>query len=219
MDWSHNPLSEGDRYDMSFLSLFDRSSARIAHVDARLRLMESNAGFAEAFGTTPEELTDHALLELLHSSVQQRFARQFVSLTRGERSRFTDRAMFPVGAGLTGVDLTGIAVVGETGLVESVIVLLESEECGLGSEYPVRTPRPLSKIEAHVLEGVAAGMSTVQLAAHLFLSRGGVEYHVSALMKGLKAANRSSLVAKAYSNGLLSVGTWPPRVVQVRASE
>ncbi|MGH3376328.1 MAG: LuxR C-terminal-related transcriptional regulator [Actinoallomurus sp.] len=73
--------------------------------------------------------------------------------------------------------------------------------------------KPLTKMDAMVLEGVASGMSTVQLASHLFLSRGGVEYHVSTLMRSLKAANRSALVSKAYSAGLFSIGIWPPRVI------
>jgi DNA-binding NarL/FixJ family response regulator len=60
---------------------------------------------------------------------------------------------------------------------------------------------------------VAAGMSTVQLASKLFLSQGGVEYHVSALMKNLDAANRSELVSRAYSAGLFSMGNWPPEVI------
>jgi DNA-binding NarL/FixJ family response regulator len=53
----------------------------------------------------------------------------------------------------------------------------------------------------------------VELATKLFLSRGGVEYYVSALMKNLQAANRSELVSKAYSAELFSAGTWPPQVI------
>jgi DNA-binding NarL/FixJ family response regulator len=68
-------------------------------------------------------------------------------------------------------------------------------------------------MDARILEGVAAGISTVQLAAMLYLSRGGVEYHVSTLLRKLKVANRPALVSKAYSMGMFGVGCWPPKVL------
>jgi DNA-binding CsgD family transcriptional regulator len=71
----------------------------------------------------------------------------------------------------------------------------------------------LTKMDARVLEGVAAGISTVQLALMLHLSRGGVEYHVTMLLRRLKVSNRPALVSKAYSMGIFRVGSWPPRVL------
>jgi DNA-binding NarL/FixJ family response regulator len=68
-------------------------------------------------------------------------------------------------------------------------------------------------MDARILEGVAAGVSTVRLADMLYLSRGGVEYHVSALLRKLKVKNRPALVSKAYSMGIFGVGSWPPRVL------
>jgi DNA-binding NarL/FixJ family response regulator len=111
-------------------------------------------------------------------------------------------------------ELTGIAVTDHAGQVESLIVLVEPNSAQAAAPVRlVRIKKPLTKMDALVLEGVAAGMSTVQLAGSLFLSRGGVEYHVSTLMKNLRASNRSALVSKAYSAGLFSLGSWPPRVV------
>ncbi|MDT5033255.1 MAG: hypothetical protein QOC94_3426, partial [Actinoplanes sp.] len=60
---------------------------------------------------------------------------------------------------------------------------------------------------------VAAGAPTVQLAGRLFLSRQGVEYHVSSMLKQFKVPNRAALVSKSYSMGLFKVGSWPPRVL------
>ena len=62
-------------------------------------------------------------------------------------------------------------------------------------------------------EGVAAGDSTVRLAAKLFLSRQGIEYHVSILLRQFKVPNRTALVAKAYSIGMFGIGSWPPQVL------
>jgi DNA-binding NarL/FixJ family response regulator len=78
---------------------------------------------------------------------------------------------------------------------------------------PVGAQRKLAPLTAKVLEGVAAGDPTVRLAAKLFLSRQGIEYHVSILLRQFKVPNRTALAAKAYSMGMFSIGCWPPKVL------
>lgn len=68
-------------------------------------------------------------------------------------------------------------------------------------------------MDAKILEGVASGASTVQLASTLFLSRGGVEYHVTSLLRRMKVKNRPALISKAYALGMFEMGSWPPQVV------
>lgn len=197
-------------------SLFDNSSARIAQLDLELRLIGSNVGFAALFGLSVDELLGVAVVDLLHARVRDALTRQLRSLSRGERSRFTHRiGTFPGTA--QSAELTGIAVTNDAGGVVSLVVLLGLEPkpaAEAAGSCPAGAGKPLTAMEALVLEGVAAGMSTVQLASKLFLSRGGVEYHVSGLMKNLEAANRSELVSRAYSAGLFSVGGWPPQVIK-----
>jgi len=86
----------------------------------------------------------------------------------------------------------------------------EKEEAE-GGVAPGRTQ--LSVLDARILEGVAAGVSTVDMAIKLYLSRQGVEYHVGSLLRRLRAPNRAALVSRAYSLGVLSVGSWPPKVL------
>jgi DNA-binding CsgD family transcriptional regulator len=210
-DYGPNPQA-GDPY--RFWALFDDSSACIAQLDLRLHLIGGNTGFADTFGLPAEALPGCALVDLVHPSVRDKLVRRLLSLAHGERSRFTDWVVPHTGTTATSVELTGLAVTNDADCVDSLIVLVQQEQ----AESAALTSRadsikPLSRMDALVLEGVAAGMSTVQLAAKLFLSRGGVEYHVSALMKNLNAANRSELVSRAYSSGLFSVGSWPPRVI------
>jgi DNA-binding CsgD family transcriptional regulator len=198
----------------SLWSLLESSCARIAQLDRRLNLVGANVGFADAFGLPVAALPGHALVDLVHASVREKLTRRLLSLAQGDRSRFTDQIVPFAGIGGTSVELTGIAVPNDAGRVDSLIMLAEPEQASdaLVPE-PAAARRPLNRTEALVLEGVAAGMSTVQLAARLFLSRGGVEYHVSALMKNFKAANRSEMVSRAYTAGLFSFGSWPPRVI------
>jgi DNA-binding NarL/FixJ family response regulator len=72
--------------------------------------------------------------------------------------------------------------------------------------------KPLTDLDARILEGIANGESNVQLASRLHLSRQGIEYRVTALLRRLKAPNRTALVARAYASGLFGMGSWPPRV-------
>ena len=197
-------------------SLFESSRTRVAQLNLQLRLIGGNAGFADAFGLPVEALPGRALVELVHPSVRDKLTRRLLSLAYGERSRFTDQVVTFTGTSRASVELTvtGIAATNDAGRADSLIILVQPEQAADAPvSYPADARKPLTRMDALVLEGVAAGMSTVQLAAKLFLSRGGVEYHVSALMRNLKAANRSELVSKAYSAGLFSVGSWPPRVI------
>ncbi|BAJ33111.1 MULTISPECIES: LuxR C-terminal-related transcriptional regulator [Kitasatospora] len=88
---------------------------------------------------------------------------------------------------------------------------------------PARRPRPdpaggpdirrLTALDVGILEGVAIGIPTVRLAAALHLSRQGVEYRIGLMMRRFQAVNRPALISRAHSLGVLSVGSWPPRVL------
>ncbi|QNP76213.1 hypothetical protein IAG44_42570 [Streptomyces roseirectus] len=73
-------------------------------------------------------------------------------------------------------------------------------------------PPALTGVPSHVLEGLAAGLSTQQLASRLGLSSHGIEYHVGSMLRKLNAPNRPALVARAYALGILVPGCWPPQV-------
>ncbi|MFX4292336.1 BTAD domain-containing putative transcriptional regulator [Streptomyces bohaiensis] len=68
----------------------------------------------------------------------------------------------------------------------------------------------LGALDVRLVAGLASGLSTVQLASRLHLSRQGVEYRVSSLLRRLRAPNRVALVARAYDTGVLAAGAWPP---------
>jgi DNA-binding CsgD family transcriptional regulator len=213
---SSSPNEQGDDA-RPFWLLFDESSTCIAELDLQLQVIGGNAGFAQAFGLNAGKLPRARFVDLVHPSARARISWQLRALVLGERSRFTERVVAQ--RGTPNLKITGISVVNDAGLVESLIVMVQPDEPPADQEAAApavplhaKVRKPLTKMDAGVLEGVASGMSTVKLATDLFLSCGGVEYHVSALMKRLKAGNRSELVSKAYAAGLLSIGVWPPRV-------
>jgi DNA-binding CsgD family transcriptional regulator len=83
---------------------------------------------------------------------------------------------------------------------------------------PVLTPdHPVGRLtasELRVLELVALGLSSKQVAARLWVSRQAVTYQIGNLLGKLRARTRTGLVARAYALGVLEPGVWPPRVAE-----
>ncbi|WP_128382345.1 helix-turn-helix transcriptional regulator [Streptomyces cavernae] len=188
-----------------------------AHLSPERRIVAAEPDFSRQFGRTSADTCGRSLYELLHPSSPSYLDRHFSRLSEGRCNRFDERM---VGLGDSGrvfsAGLTGIAVHDTSGDLAGIVVQVrpDQETAAAVSEEPVVRSRErlLSKLDAQVLEGVAAGASTVQLAARLYLSRQGVEYHVGLMLRKLKAPNRAALVARAHSLGMLTVGQWPPRV-------
>ena len=67
-----------------------------------------------------------------------------------------------------------------------------------------------SAIRGRVLELLALGYSSKKICEELYLSRTALDYHIAALRDTLQAANRTSIVARAYNQGVLAPDAWPP---------
>lgn len=141
------------------------------------------------------------------SSLCETLRDHVAGLLDGRRGTFTEHVVtFDVGYERFAADIAGVAAHGDTGTVATVVVTLKPE-------HAARRKRLLTAMDARILEGIAAGVPTNKLATMVGLSRGGVEYHVTNLLRKLKAPNRTALVAKAYALGMLLPGIWPPKVV------
>jgi PAS domain S-box-containing protein len=207
--------TRSDDFGDLYRSLFDKSGMCIARLDSKLYVAEANADFFRAMHGTADDVCGHNFFDFVHPGVRDKLSRQFAKLTEGRHPRFVDRivAVRPGGTVLSG-ELTGIAVPDETGELTAVIVVVAPDVSAHSTQMLTgRGKKLLTDMDARVLEGVAAGESTVRLATSLYLSRGGVEYHVNTLMRKLNVTNRPALVSKAYSMGMFVVGSWPPRVL------
>lgn len=203
-----------DEYRDIFRSIFEQSGMCMATLDLRSRIVEANRYFFKQFGRTSADVRGRSFHDFLHPSVQGKLKRQFARLAEGSETRFAEQ-MVPFGAeeALFVGELTGIAVPGRAGRADAIMVVLKPDVAERESRMATSKDKLFSALDARILEGVAAGESTVQLAAKLYLSRGGVEYHVTTLLRKLKVTNRPALVSKSYAMGILSVGQWPPRVL------
>ncbi|MFJ7249937.1 LuxR C-terminal-related transcriptional regulator [Kitasatospora sp. NPDC098652] len=188
----------------------------MAQLDRALTIRQANEAFFWQFGRSSADLCGRTFSDLVHPSVQQPLLRQFSGLIEGRRDRFaTDViAVGPHDETFT-VPLTAVMVRGDLPDESSILVMMpDGRPDSGGSEVVAGQKKLLSEIDAKILEGIAAGVSTVPLAARLYLSRQGVEYHVTCLLRKLRVPNRAALVSRAYSMGALKVGVWPPKVVE-----
>nr|WSX18691.1 LuxR C-terminal-related transcriptional regulator [Streptomyces tubercidicus] len=191
----------------------------MASLDESLAITAADAEFFRLFDQDSAEACGRSLYSLLHPSAPGLLNRHFARLAEGQRARFVERMV-----GIRGEEvpfsgeLTGVAVRSDSAQAPSFVVVVRPDDDSAASltgqeDAPAGRRQLLSRLDAQILEGVASGASTVQLAARLYLSRQGVEYHVGLMLRRLKAPNRAALVARAHSMGMLTIGSWPPRVL------
>lgn len=207
-----------DEYGDAILGLFEQSGIGLAILNPSLRVQFVNEAFVARCGRDHEYIYDRSIAEFIHPSVRDQLMRQFDRVAKGQRARivgrpatmwFADTAaagnltVFPVDHG-EGASASG----------DQMLLVLFTPDKSESDRSSLADPQlKLTTLTSKVLEGVAAGDSTVRLATKLFLSRQGIEYHVSILLRQFKVPNRTALVAKAYSIGMFSIGTWPPRLL------
>ncbi|MBH5338029.1 PAS domain-containing protein [Streptomyces pactum] len=188
----------------------------VASIDAHLVVRQADERFPRHLGGTSAEVCGRPLLHLVHPTARGRLARRLARLLNGTDHRFTERiptARRPAG-GPT-VTLTGYAVRGGPLGVTAILVAsgpppaAVPEAAGPGGAC-------LTPVDARILEGIAAGHSTLSLASRLHFSRQNIDYRVTGLLRRFQVPNRTALVSRAFSTGLLAAGTWPPRVAEGR---
>lgn len=92
----------------------------------------------------------------------------------------------------------------------SVRAALSLEEEPAGG--PALTALDLTPAEGRILELVALGLPSREIARRMAVTRQAVTWHIGNLFMKLGAGNRAGLVARAYATGLILSGYWPPRI-------
>jgi DNA-binding CsgD family transcriptional regulator len=205
--------ADDDKFAHVLTSLLEHSGIGLAVLDLGTRISNANDAFCRHFGLDRNELIEREFTSILHSRCRSRLLQELATLT-SEHAGVMQRSvpLWTVDMEFVG-ELTGIAVDGAARRrrMRQILILISPEvsRCSQGLLTPHKL---LSDLDASILEGVAAGKSTVSLAAKLHLSRQGIEYHISAMFGRFKVSNRTALASKAYVMGMLSVNSWPPQV-------
>lgn len=64
--------------------------------------------------------------------------------------------------------------------------------------------------ESAILCLIATGLTNIEIAVKLHISRYTVAQHIAEMLRAAGARSRAELVARAYCGGILRLGTWPP---------
>jgi DNA-binding NarL/FixJ family response regulator len=70
----------------------------------------------------------------------------------------------------------------------------------------LRSPVPWALSETEILQLLATGKSSSELAAHLFVGEGTIKTHVSNLLTKLGLRDRMQAVIFAYESGVIEPG-------------
>jgi DNA-binding CsgD family transcriptional regulator len=186
-------------------SFFPKSGTRMAKLDRYGRIERVSSPLVRQFGRPATEMHGRMFEEFLRPEDRETFRTHFGAVRAGARPYWSDVVTVRgLGPRVFSCRVTAIGVRRGSDRVDTVVVVLSAKRSG--------HLFALTASNARVLEGVAAGASTADLAAQMHLSPQGIEYHVASLLRRVNAPNRPALVARAYALGILTPGRWPPRV-------
>lgn len=182
----------------------------LAALSAGLRLGSGNAAFFRLLGRRPADGLGESFPELVTrgpdhlrdrlNRVAEGWEQRFRGSVTGLGSSGSDRLTIVAGR----MRAPGTAIL-LTMLPETAPPAARAEQLG-----------SVTDIEAKILQGIASGLSSLEMADKYYLSRQGIDYHVARLQRKFKARNRVELVSRAFATGLLDSTAWPPRVPESR---
>ncbi|WP_372410402.1 LuxR C-terminal-related transcriptional regulator [Streptomyces luteireticuli] len=207
-----DPEADAAVWRTRFLNLLDRMPVPTAISTTEGRITGANPALAALWDVTPGRLTGRNLLDLFTPTEGGQLARIDAALKHGRRSRYPVRVRWAAAGTEYEGQLTVEPVSDPGGTSPPLLATLRVD-----GERPVSAPPgdagtavALSPQEARIVELVAAGCTTSVVARAVGLSADGVNYHLVRLTRRLGVPNRTALVARAYTLGLLSPTTWPP---------
>ena len=196
-----------------FGSFFEHAGMCMVRIDSHLRVYEANQDFCRQFGRSAADIRGVGVLDFIHRSGHERLQRQLARVLEGRRPRVTERVLgLAMGSAVFTAHLTAVAV-NDAYVSNGLVLIFQPDVEPVSDDVVTDGKKLLTALDARILEGIAAGVSTVRLASKCFLSRQGIEYRVGMMLRRMRVPNRTALVSKAYSMGVLSIGVWPPRVL------
>jgi DNA-binding CsgD family transcriptional regulator len=192
--------------------IFDRGVVGMAILDRELRVLAANESLGKHLGQATAGLDEPRFPDLVPASARQRLTSELSMLADGRVSvlRCTVR---PYPDWTHDAHELILHAEGFPAATSRVILVMVMPVTPTAQGRDAATAPRLTRLSARILEGVAAGHSTVQLADRLFLSRQGVEYHIGVMLRRFRVPNRTALACKAYALGIFGEGSWPPRVL------
>ncbi|MHB9755781.1 PAS domain-containing protein [Streptomyces sp. BYX5S] len=200
--------------------LFDRIPLPVAVCDPHGTVRLVNAAFALEWGTTAGRLKGRAILDLFVpvDAVQVDRIAEAQKLRR--RSRYTVAVAWRGGDGVSRRGELIVDTVSDTSdrVPDLLVTVRATGVAAAPAGPPSAAAPPPHPQEARILALLAAGATTARAARETGLTTDGVTYHLRRLSRRWGASNRTELVARAYAEGVLVAGVWPPRAAAADVS-
>ncbi|MER5438501.1 PAS domain-containing protein [Streptomyces sp. NPDC002790] len=192
--------------------LFDRIPMPVAVCDPHGTVRLVNAAFALEWGTTAGRLKGRPILDLFDPVDAAQVDRIAQAQKARRRSRYTVVVDWCGGDGVCRRGELIVDTVSETAnRVPDLLVTVRVLDAPDVSDRAASAAAPTQPQEARILALLAAGATTARAARETGLTTDGVTYHLRQLSRRWGASNRTELVARAYAEGVLVAGVWPPR--------
>jgi len=172
----------------------------VAFLDENLVVREANDEFVRYFAGAARDVVGQPFAALFHPRSQRMIRFRCDQLVDAGGGRFTQ--------GVT------ISSRGTEQRVQVTVLAYRRVLAARVSTYVAWPDEPAAADEFHVLllEALAEGRELADIAERLSCGPDMVSGHLDVLMRAFGAGNRTALVARAYSTGVLDARVWPPRV-------
>lgn len=211
------------RSEQLYRGLFERSSVPTAIYGLDQRVHDANPAYCRLLAYRRSELVGVHVRQLITSATAVENSARWIAVVEG---RLDGYRTLSAGVRRDGTVVAGQTIVslvrdpdGRPSLIYAVSDPAILATRGEHEPLPARSGVRLSRREIQVLEAVAEGLSSADVARRIGLSTQGVEYHVRKLMELLGVPTRPALVGRAYALGVLVPGLWPPRATGHVAAE
>ncbi|MFG1667763.1 helix-turn-helix transcriptional regulator [Streptomyces sp. Y7] len=194
-----------------FSDLFDRLPMLVAICTDQGIILWANAAWAAEWGLLAGSLRGSAVCGFLRpeTPAQLRSIEEAVRLHR--RSRYPVSVRWTTARGVERrgemiVEMIEDATPGEPKLLLTV----QAEIAAPDQPSPVSPAGRVTETESRILALTAGGATTAQIASLLGLTPDGVNYHLKHMSRRWGVSGKPALVARAYVEGVLDPGHWPP---------
>ena len=177
--------------------------------DVEGRFLRLNAAAERASGKSNAELVGHHFTELLPAGARESVTAHFCRAAEcGEPTDF-ETVFIDAGGHLRAVRAQHLPLRSEGAIIG---VLILAWEAGGPTAEPIVEPQPrLTPRQSEVLELIASGMSTSEIAKQLTLSTETVRNHLRSVFRELNVHTRLEAIAAARRLGLLAPAVLGPQ--------
>ncbi|MFD8785869.1 helix-turn-helix transcriptional regulator [Kitasatospora sp. NPDC059599] len=194
------------------LLFVDAEAVLVVEFEYGGRIILANRAMAAEFGSLTGQLLQRKILDLftLRDGATLPVLAEAVRLHR--RSQYDARVSWTAAGGIERHGEMNVALVSDNAEERPNLLLSLRTHAELPAPPPAPPPAPRAEVsptEARIL-AAARGATTAQIGKEIGLPMDGVNHHLARLSRRWHVPNRTALVARTHTYGVLAVDAWSP---------